>query len=644
MTTREATDSYRFQAEIRQLLQILVHSLYQDREIFLRELISNASDALTQMHFHMLTDRNVHDADAELAIHLQVEERDGEKWLIVKDSGIGMTRDELIQNLGTIAQSGARSFLERLKESDSSPGDIIGQFGVGFYSVFMVAEEVRVVSRSYQPDGEAAVWISSGDDSFRVEAAEKSERGTEIQIRLKDDAQEFASEWRLQEIVKRHSDFVSYPIYLDGEQINQQQPLWRKSPSEATDEEYKNFYQQMTMDFQEPLATVHFHSDAPVHVRALLFVPASRDRGVLAARKEPGIKLYSHNVLIQEYNTDLLPKWLEFVDGVVDSEDLPLNVSRETVQSNRFMRSLGKTLRRRLTRTLEEMAREDAEKYNRFWTQQSRTIKEGMVTDPAAVKDVLPLLRFYSSKSEEQLVSLDEYIERMPPEQESIYYVLGDSVAAVAHSPHLDPFQARGIEVLYWVDPLDPFVAPLLNEYNEKPFKNIDDAGLELPEIEEAEEAQDEETALSEPELNRLIGRFVTVLGDRVVEVRASKLLKRSPIRLVTPEGTAGREMERIYRLMGQEYEVPKRILEINARHPLVISLAHLVSNQPHAAINDLAIEQLYAGALLREGLHPDPAEMLPRIEQLLEIAAQHELGAQGAELAGDIDQADEEE
>jgi molecular chaperone HtpG len=644
MTTREATDSYRFQAEIRQLLQILVHSLYQDREIFLRELISNASDALTQMHFHMLTDRNVHDADAELAIHLQVEERDGEKWLIVKDSGIGMTREELIQNLGTIAQSGARSFLERLKESDSSPGDIIGQFGVGFYSVFMVAEEVRVVSRSYQPDGEAAVWISSGDDSFRVEAAEKSERGTEIQIRLKDDAQEFASEWRLQEIVKRHSDFVSYPIYLDGEQINQQQPLWRKSPSEATDEEYKNFYQQMTMDFQEPLATVHFHSDAPVHVRALLFVPASRDRGVLAARKEPGIKLYSHNVLIQEYNTDLLPKWLEFVDGVVDSEDLPLNVSRETVQSNRFMRSLGKTLRRRLTRTLEEMAREDAEKYNRFWTQQSRTIKEGMVTDPAAVKDVLPLLRFYSSKSEEQLVSLDEYIERMPPEQESIYYVLGDSVAAVAHSPHLDPFQARGIEVLYWVDPLDPFVAPLLNEYNEKPFKNIDDAGLELPEIEEAEEAQDEETALSEPELNRLIGRFVTVLGDRVVEVRASKLLKRSPIRLVTPEGTAGREMERIYRLMGQEYEVPKRILEINARHPLVISLAHLVSNQPHAALNDLAIEQLYAGALLREGLHPDPAEMLPRIEQLLAIAAQHELGAQGAELAGDIDQADEEE
>lgn len=644
MTTKEATDSYRFQAEIKQLLQILVHSLYQDREIFLRELISNASDALTQMHFHMLTDRDVHDANAELAIHLQVEERDGKKWLIVKDSGIGMTREELIQNLGTIAQSGARSFLERLKDSNDSPGDIIGQFGVGFYSVFMVAEEVHVVSRSYRPDAEAAVWISSGDDSFRVEAAEKSDRGTEIQIRLKEDAEEFASEWRLREIVKRHSDFVSYPIYLDGDQINQQQPLWRKSPSEVTDEEYKNFYQQMTMDFQEPLATVHFHSDAPVHVRALLFIPASRDRGILAARKEPGIKLYSHNVLIQEYNTDLLPKWLEFVDGVVDSEDLPLNVSRETVQSNRFMRSLGKTLRRRLARTLEEMAREDAEKYNRFWTEHNRTIKEGMITDPSTVKDVLPLLRFYSSKSDNELVSLDQYLERMPPEQDSIYYVLGDSVAAVAHSPHLDPFQARGIEVLYWVDPLDAFIAPLLNEYKEKPFKNIDDAGLELPDIEEVEEPEAEETALSEPELNRLIGRFVTVLGDRVVEVRASKLLKRSPIRLVTPEGTAGREMERIYRLMGQEYEVPRRILEINARHPLIISLAHLVSNQPSAAINDLAIEQLYAGALLREGLHPDPAEMLPRIEELLEIATRHELGEQAIALAGDMELTDEEE
>lgn len=628
MTTAETTDSYRFQAEIKQLLNILVHSLYQDREIFLRELISNASDALTQIHFQMLTDRNVHDPEAELAIHLETVEQEGQKWLVVKDAGIGMTREELIENLGTIAQSGARAFLERLQSDDASPGDIIGQFGVGFYSVFMVADLVRVVSRSYRPDAEAAAWVSSGDDSFRIEEADKSERGTEIHIQLKDDAEEFASEWRLREIVKRHSDFVSYPIYLDGEQINQQEPLWRKSPSEVTEEEYHSFYQQMTMDFQEPLATIHTHSDAPVHIRALLFIPASRDRGVLSARKEPGVKLYSHNVMIQEYNTDLLPKWLAFVDGVVDSEDLPLNVSRETVQSNRFMRGLGRTLRRRTVQTLKEMAREDPEKYGRFWKQHSRTIKEGLVNEPANVDDVLPLLRFPSSRSNGTLTSLDEYVERMADNQEAIYYVIGDTVQAVANSPHLDPFRARDLEVLYWVDPLDPFIAPLLKEYKDKPLQNIDDAGLELPEVEDAPDSEQTET-LSESDLNRFIGRCVTTLGERVVEVRASKLLQKSPVRLVTPEGTPDREMQRLYRFLDQEYEIPKRILEVNPRHPLIVDLAQLVTANPQAGIIDLAIEQLYSSALVQEGLHPDPAEMLPRIETLMAMAAAGELAGQ---------------
>jgi len=366
MATKEKTapDSYHFQAEIRQLLNILVHSLYQDREIFLRELISNASDALTRMHFEMLTEHNVRDPELELAIYLETEERDEETWLVVRDTGVGMTREELVENLGTIAQSGARAFLEQVKEGEKRPSDIIGQFGVGFYSVFMVADEVRVVSLSYRPEAEAAAWISSGDEKFRVEPAEKEERGTEIHIKLKqggagddagedvgEDATEFASEWRLREVVKRYSDFVTHPIYLDDEQINRQESLWRKSPSAVEEEAYHNFYRQMTMDFQEPLATIHLHSDAPVHVRALLFVPDSPDRGVLAARKEPGVKLYSHNVLIQEYNTDLLPKWLSFVDGVVDSEDLPLNISRETVQSNRFMRALARILRKRVVRT-----------------------------------------------------------------------------------------------------------------------------------------------------------------------------------------------------------------------------------------------------------------------------------------------------
>ncbi|MEZ4646301.1 MAG: molecular chaperone HtpG [Chloroflexota bacterium] len=422
------TDSYNFKAEIKQLLQILVHSLYKDRDIFLRELISNASDALTRLHFEMLTNRDVLDADAELAIHIDVPEvEEGEaKKIIIKDSGIGMTRDELIHNLGTIAQSGAREFLSKIGAEEMDPSDVIGQFGVGFYSVFMVADEVRVVSRSYQKDAEAAAWISDGSESFHVEAADKADRGTELHITLKKDAEEFATEWKLRQIIKKHSDFVRFPVYVGEEQANQQESLWRKRPSDVTDDDYKNFYRQMTMEFEEPLLTIHFAADVPVNVRAVLFIPAKREPGILAARKDPGVMLYSHNVLIQEYCTNLLPNWLGFIDGVVDSEDLPLNVSRESVQNNRIMANLGSTIRKRILRELNKLAEEDAEKYEAFWQEFGRAFKEGVATDPTAKEDVLPFFRYYSSKAD-GLTSLDEYIGRMAEGQDAIYYVLGET-------------------------------------------------------------------------------------------------------------------------------------------------------------------------------------------------------------------------
>lgn len=629
MATAEAAQDYTFKAEIKQLLHILVHSLYKEQEIFLRELISNASDALARLQFEHLTNPDIMDPEAELAIRLETEEREGQKWLIVKDTGIGMTAEELTRNLGTIAQSGAREFLERVKKGDVAAGDIIGQFGVGFYSVFMVADEVRVISRSYRPEAEAAAWVSTGDDHFTVEPAEKADRGTEIHIRLKADAQDFAQEWKLRQIVKKHSDFVNYPIYVGGEQANQQQSLWRKSPSEVSAEDYKNFYQQMTLDFEEPLVTLHFTSDAPLHVRALLFVPARREKGVLSIRREPGVKLYSQNVLIQEYCTDLLPKWLEFVDGVVDSEDLPLNVSRETVQNNRLMQQLGRILRKRVVRRLEEFAQEDAEKYARFWQEHSRTMKEGLATDPTAKDELLPLFRYQSTHSDGKLTSLDEYIERMPAGQEEIYYVLGDDASVVARSPHLDPFRANGLEVLFWVDPLDAFLAPTISEYKGKKLRNIDDADLELPDVESesAEEEAAPESDVPEADFNRFVGRCVTVLGDRVVEVRASRVLKHNPVRLVSPHDTPNREMERIYRYLDQNYEVPKKILEVNRNHPLVADLATLVTNRPEDPFINLAIEQLYEGALVQEGLHPNPAGMLPRIQELLEMAAREKKG-----------------
>ncbi len=630
MTTAEKTaNTYHFKTEVTQVLNILIHSLYKDRDIFLRELISNASDALTRMQFEMLTNHDVLDPDTELAIHIDVPDvSEGEpKKIIIKDSGIGMTKEEIIVNLGTIAQSGAREFLAKLKDNgDISAEDVIGQFGVGFYSVFMVASEVRVVSRSYKKRAKAVAWISDGGEEFRVEPADKADRGTEIHITLRRDAEEFASEWKLKEIVKRYSDFVAFPIYVGETQANQQTPLWRKRPSEVEPDDYHNFYRQMTMNFEDPLAVIHFSSDAPVNVRALLFIPASREPGILSSRKEPGVMLYSHNVLIQEYCTDLLPQWLQFIDGVVDSEDLPLNVSRESVQNNRLMAQLGKTITKRVLRELRKMAEDDLEKYEKFWQEFGRYLKEGIAIDPTAKEDVLPFLRYQSSKSEGKLISLDEYVERMGEDQAAIYYVLGDSLSSVARSPHLDPFKERNIEVLYWIDPLDALIAPALGEYKEKPFKNIDSAGLDLPELADKSE-EDTEKALEAPELEELTERFKSVLGDKVTEVRPSKALRNSPMRLVNPTDAVGTETYRIQRLLNQDYEVPQKIVELNRSHPLIVNLAHLVANKPDDAVIDLTIEQLYDSALLQEGLHPNPAEMLPRIEQLLAVAVQDELG-----------------
>lgn len=625
-TDTTSPQDYTFKAEIKQLLDILVHSLYKERDIFLRELLSNASDALTRLHFESLTNHKILNPETPLAIHVDVvksEADDAPKQIVIKDSGIGMTAQELVENLGTIAQSGARAFLKRVKEGkESEVGDVIGQFGVGFYSVFMVASEVRVVSRSHEPDAAAAAWTSTGDEKFHVEPAEKEDRGTEIYITLRPDAEEYANEWKLKQIIKTHSDYVGFPIYVGEEQANQQQSLWRKNAADISPEEYKKFYQQLTMDFEEPLATVHATADIPVNVRILLFVPAKREKSILASRKEPGVKLYTRNVMIQEYCTDLLPKWLDFVDGVVDSEDLPLNVSRETVQNTRLMKQLAKTVRGRVLRELKRLADKEPDKYRQFWAEFGRTLKEGLATDFEAKEDIQPMLRFYSSYNKEELTSLDSYIERMAEGQEAIYYVLGDNVESVQYSPHLDPFKARNLEVLYLIDPLDPFITPMLNEYKGKALKNVDDAGLELPEQEDAAAAETPtEETVSDKLFNQLVGRCVTTLGDRVSEVRASKVLRDSPVRLVSPEGEANRDMQRVYRLLDKEFTIPKKILEVNRNHPIVHNLARLIDESAAAPIIDLTIEQLYDSALVQEGLHPNPTAMLPRIQKLLELA-----------------------
>ncbi|RMF50383.1 MAG: molecular chaperone HtpG, partial [Anaerolineae bacterium] len=551
-----------FKAEIKQLLNILIHSLYTEREIFLRELISNASDALSRMRFVQLTEQDVLDPEAELVIRVSGDPE--KRLLVIEDTGVGMNARELDENLGTIAHSGARAFLEAAQKGESTQNlaDIIGQFGVGFYSVFMVAEKVVVTSRSYRPQDEAARWISTGGERYVIEPAAKAQRGTRIEIHLKEDAVEFAQEHRLREIIRRHSDFVAYPIYIgeSKEPANTRQALWRESPQGITEEQYNDFYKQFTLDFKPPLVHLHLRTDAPVQMYALLYIPSSAERTMFSLRKEDGLKLYARKVLIQEYTKDLLPEYLRFVQGVVDSEDLPLNVSREAVQSSRVVARIRKVLSGKVLGALKEMAAKEPEKYQQFWEAFGHYLKEGVATqmDAREREKLYPLLRFHSTRFPDQWISLPEYVGRMKPDQKAIYYLLGEDTQSVQHSPHLDPFRKAGYEVLTLTEAIDSFLVVTLREYEGFPLQNVASADVDLPkEVEAAEEGGAE---ASVEVLQPLLERFRTLLGERVADVRFSTRLSDSVARLVDPEGTPGSEMQRVYRFLEKEYQVPKKV------------------------------------------------------------------------------------
>lgn len=620
-------ETYEFKTEIQQLLHILVHSLYTEREIFLRELISNASDALHRLQFEMLTNENVRDPDAELAIYITADKE--ARTLTIRDTGIGMTRDELITNLGTIAQSGATAFLQALKERGEAATNIIGQFGVGFYSVFMVADEVQVTSLSYRPDATAARWVCDGSEHFTVEDAEKDTRGTEILIKLKEDAAEFTDEWRLREIIKRHSDFIAFPIYLGEPEegktptpVNQQTAIWRQAPRDVDEEAYRSFYKQISLDFEEPLAYVHISSEAPLDLHAILYVPGKRDRGIFAP-KEHGLRLYSKKVLIQERNADLLPEYLRFVEGVVDSEDLPLNVSRESVQSNTIVRKIRSNLVRRLLGELERIAKEDPERYQKFWEEFGAFIKEGIATTPEDHGRLMKLLRFHSSRTgPDEWVSLAEYVERMQEGQEAIYYLFGEDLSSITRSPHLDPFKASDTEVLYLTEPVDSFMMVAMHEFEGHAFQNIADADVDMPES-EAPEGE----AIPDDLFNPLLKRFNEVLDGRVIAVREGTRLTESPARLVTPTDTPGDSIERVRKLIDRDFEVSKRVMEINRRHPLIRDMAQALNRNPMDTLIPEMIEQLYENALLIEGVHPNPAEMVGRIQDIMTAAAKARAG-----------------
>lgn len=626
MTTTH--EQFTFKAEIQQLLNILIHSLYTEREIFLRELISNASDALNRAQFDMLTNPNARDADAELYIEIKPDEDAG--TLTISDTGVGMTRADLIENLGTIAHSGAKTFIEALKQRQAegaNANDLIGQFGVGFYSVFMVADKVRVVTQSINPDEPSWAWESDGSEAYSIEPAERDTRGTDIIITLKEDAKEFLKSWTLNDIVRRHSDYIAFPIYVDGseEPTNKQQAIWRQDPKEISDEQYNDFYKMMTLDFETPLHRIHMRADTPIQFYAVLYIPATNERSMLSPRSEPGLKLYARKVLIDDYNTDLLPDYLQFVQGVVDTEDLPLNVSRESVQANRIMAQLKKAITNKVLSELKRMLKNDREKYIQIFDTFARYLKQGVAVVPADKEQLQDLYLFPSTKgaNADDLVTLGEYVARMAENQQDIYYVIGDDYASAARSPHLDSFRKRGIEVLYMVDPVDPVLLMGLNEYEGHTLRAADEADIDLrgigTEQEDAEEAPAE--PLEEAAFTGVRERFASVLGERVLEVRESNNLVGSPARLVSKEGGASRNLFRINRLMERDFELPVKILELNPRHPLLHNLDRMLANDASNPLIDAVVEQVFETVLLQDGIHPDPAAMAERLYTLLQAA-----------------------
>lgn len=605
MTTENAVP---FRAEMRQLLRILTHSLYSDREIFLRELISNAADAINRVRFAQLTNSNILNPELDPLITIAVDE--SAKTITISDTGAGMTATEMAENLGTIAKSGTKALIESLEAGQAS--DLVGQFGVGFYSAFVVADKVTVVSRSFDPEVEAAEWECDGNDTFVIRPATRDTRGTTITLHLKDDAAEFASSWRIKQIINKHSRYIPVPIQMGDETINDTEALWRVAPRNVEPSRYNDFYQQLTYEMDEPLMTIHVSTDAPIDLHAILFVPATRERGMIERRIEGNIALYSRRVLIQAETKEMLPNWLRFMEGVVDSEDLPLNVSREMVQGSQAAARIKKTLTSRVIKEINELATKDADKFATFWREFGIFFKEGIAIDPSTKNDILPMVRFHTSAGE-QLTTLDEYVSRMKEGQDEIYYLVASDVASAQQSPHLDAIHSRGLEALLLTDMVDPFMLQHIRDHNGKKLRNLDDPDLKL-----LGDDQANESALDDNQLLAVVEGFKQVLGERVNGVQASTVLRNHPIRLVA---TGNSEMERMRRLMDRDTSMPTRKIEFNQSHPIIVGVAQRLAHDPNDPVAAAVVEQLYASALMLEGIATDPATLVKRMEQIMQAA-----------------------
>src|SRR5215813_12528555 len=603
MTTN--IETFEFQAEARQVLDLMIHSLYTNKEIFLRELISNASDALDRLRFEALSNPDLIDKDDHLEI--VIESDPAAKTLTIHDNGVGMSRDEVVANIGTIAKSGTRELLQSLKEKQSSDvlNTLIGQFGVGFYSAFMVADRVKLVTRR-AGDDKATQWESAGDGTYTITDSRKLTRGTSITLHLKtfeegDDVDDFTDKFVISRIVRQYSDFVAYPIYYkeaggkqDDKPLNSMKPIWTRPKSEVTDDEYKEFYKHISHDWNEPMKIWSFRAEGRSEYQALLFVPSQAPMDLFYQTGKFGLHLYVRRVLIMEHCEDLLPAYLRFIRGVVDSADLPLNVSRQRLQEDRHIAQIRKWLTKKILDSLEDTQNKEPEKYLSYWKQFGRVLKEGAGFDIENKDKLVPLYLFESSADPEKFTSLKEYVGRMKSDQTAIYYLTGPSRRAAEHSPHVEAFREKGYEVLYMTDPVDEMFVQWQMDFEGKPLKSVAKGTADLTADKDLKDKEQEFSVLAEALLKKL--------DDRVKEVRLSSRLTSSPACLVVSEGDVSPNLEKLLNQMKGETTKQKRILELNPNHEIIEKMRARVDD---AALDDFA-EVLYGYAVLAEGSQLD--------------------------------------
>jgi molecular chaperone HtpG len=603
---------FEFQAEIKQLLDIVIHSLYTEKEIFVRELVSNASDALEKLRHLQITEKEIYDDNLALEINLTSDDK--AKTITFQDFGLGMTRAELVENLGTIAHSGSKAFLKALGESGAKSASLIGQFGVGFYSAFMVAKSVKVYTHSWRKDEPGQLWTSDGAGSYEIEESDGQRRGCKIVVELTDECAEFAQEWRLKEILTRYSAFVGFPVNLNGTKLNTVQALWLRNKNEVKEEEYVEFYKFQAHAHDTPRYRLHFSADAPLSINALLFVPQENTEKLGLARLEPSIALYCRKVLIDARPKDLLPEWLRFLKGVVDSEDLPLNISRETMQDKALIDKLNKVITKRFLKFLEEEAKQRPEAFAEFYAEFGVFLKEGAALDFTHKDALMKLLRFESSLTEKgKTTSLAEYVTRMPDGQKEIYYLVAPNRQAVESGPYLEGFKARNLEVLFCYEPVDDYVFSNVREFEGRKLLAADHADVKLADAPQAGEA------LGESEVKDLVKWLKDTLGAQVSDVKASDRLVGSPALATNADKFMSPQLRRMMKAMKKEGgDQPVKVnFEINPRHAVIKHLAALRASDVAKA--ELVAEQLLDNALIAASLLEDPTRMIARLNKLLE-------------------------